>query len=563
MKSVNHRRDSLSHWFIAFLTALSISLGALPPARALAQGATCPSPYVVQKGDSWYKIATKCGVTFEDLRAQNQDLWQRRGRAIQVGDRLVTRVAGQGVPIFLSRWGAGSLEQILSPTDETVTCSQIAVVMAELISGQNAYLYFEGTSADLEPILDPESYLLWLDNGSATFGNGWAFRVDDGSRVCPKLAGQLRAIAQSAGGGSIPANSPQMTVEAYYDLIDRGVRNGDLSAAYALFSRARQARQSYVAWSRLYAATNAVTLEFARAVSQTPNRAVVHADVVTRDIVNQTLVDIRYDVVINLLFENGGWRLDTATSTEQSRTTVQGTGSACVSAPVPHLMVGEGAVLVDSVANRIRSAPSASSQSIGSIQPGETVTVLDGPRCDAVKGWNYWQIETAAGVVGWTVEGERGIYWLAPVDTQQDSGQMRQIALRSACGKMQQVTSADSVTLQAFWGTKGADLAEMSNDIVMIELVLDGEVLESTRSPLLLSASDVPCGTSLAGSSWLVESAYVGELAPGSHTVNVRYTFAEQISDGYDANRDGRLDSYGPGGDWLMVTTEYTLVVRP
>lgn len=50
--------------------------------------ALCPSPYVVQAGDSWFKIARRCGVSFEALRDANLALWQRQGETLYIGDQL-------------------------------------------------------------------------------------------------------------------------------------------------------------------------------------------------------------------------------------------------------------------------------------------------------------------------------------------------------------------------------------------------------------------------------------------------------------------------------------------
>lgn len=86
----------------------------------------------------------------------------------------------------------------------------------------------------------------------------------------------------------------------------------------------------------------------------------------------------------------------------------------CASAPTPRLIIGQPAVLIDSVANTLRNAPQRSGTEIGAIQPGEAVAVLDGPRCDATSGWHYWRVMKQDGTKGWTAEGEAGAYWLAP-----------------------------------------------------------------------------------------------------------------------------------------------------
>jgi hypothetical protein len=140
--------------------------------------------------------------------------------------------------------------------------------------------------------------------------------------------------------------------------------------------------------------------------------------------------------------------------------------------------------------------------------------------------------------------------------------QGRMVDLRPACGKIQDAPSTEEITLRAYWGANGVELAQQASDIVDIAISLNGEAVESNRSPLQLSASEVPCGTELANSYWLVESASIGTLAAGEYAITLEYTFTEQLSDGYDSDEDGLPDSYGPGGDEDSVTTVYMLRVR-
>ena len=70
-----------------FLILPLLLLGLLGVAESRAQ-ALCPSPYVVQSGDSWFKIARRCGVSFEALRDANLALWQRQGETLYIGDQL-------------------------------------------------------------------------------------------------------------------------------------------------------------------------------------------------------------------------------------------------------------------------------------------------------------------------------------------------------------------------------------------------------------------------------------------------------------------------------------------
>lgn len=58
----------------------------------------CPTPYAVQPGDSWFKIARQCGVDFGALRAANLTLWQQQGDRLYVGDLLQLPQPGAPAP---------------------------------------------------------------------------------------------------------------------------------------------------------------------------------------------------------------------------------------------------------------------------------------------------------------------------------------------------------------------------------------------------------------------------------------------------------------------------------
>lgn len=64
--------------------------------------------------------------------------------------------------------------------------------------------------------------------------------------------------------------------------------------------------------------------------------------------------------------------------------------------------------------NILRSEPGIGRGTIlGQIPPGDVFTVLNGPECGP-EGISWWRINYN-GVVGWTGEGQSGVYWLEPV----------------------------------------------------------------------------------------------------------------------------------------------------
>ena len=62
------------------------------------------------------------------------------------------------------------------------------------------------------------------------------------------------------------------------------------------------------------------------------------------------------------------------------------------------------------VENRVRISPSTNSQQVGTIDLGGIFEILDGPLCS--EGYIWYEVNYE-GLVGWTVEGGSGEYWVA------------------------------------------------------------------------------------------------------------------------------------------------------
>lgn len=82
----------------------------------------------------------------------------------------------------------------------------------------------------------------------------------------------------------------------------------------------------------------------------------------------------------------------------------------------PRLEVGSsGRIGADGTANRLRDQPSINATQIGLIQPGSTVSILEGPTCEDQSHIIWWRVDSS-GVVGWTAEGLLpDNYFLSPV----------------------------------------------------------------------------------------------------------------------------------------------------
>ncbi len=110
--------------------------------------------------------------------------------------------------------------------------------------------------------------------------------------------------------------------------------------------------------------------------------------------------------------------LERSTPTPLPIPTIPGTnGDICPGSPTPSQMsVGiAGIVTEGGVANRVRSGPGKSNEIIGYMPPTTRFIVIGGPECDATDHIRWWQVDWN-GLKGWTAEGEKDAYYLAPAD---------------------------------------------------------------------------------------------------------------------------------------------------
>jgi LysM repeat protein len=197
---------------------------------------------------------------------------------------------------------------------------------------------------------------------------------------------------------------------------------------------------------------------------------------------------------------------------------------------------------------------------VGSLAAGETAIVVDGPRCDDDMIW--WYV-VGTRVSGWTSEGRfeesQLVYWLEPLPWYgTESTQVKEITLRPSCETTIEVERGTEVVLMTAWGVKGEALAREHDAIMDVEIRLDGEGLESYRTSLR-SMTEIPCGSPLgADTYWVTEVANVFRDR-GQYSIDVIYYFPRRITDGFDLDRDGYLDMYGPG---FLESRTYTLIVR-
>lgn len=89
-----------------------------------------------------------------------------------------------------------------------------------------------------------------------------------------------------------------------------------------------------------------------------------------------------------------------------------GDAANCPGAPPFTLAVDEWVRVNDDppIPSNLRSQPSSGGEILGSAELGSNLLVIGGPEC--ANGYAWWQVRTAAGLEGWTIEGDAESYWL-------------------------------------------------------------------------------------------------------------------------------------------------------
>ncbi len=87
------------------------------------------------------------------------------------------------------------------------------------------------------------------------------------------------------------------------------------------------------------------------------------------------------------------------------------TPDACSGSPAARLFIGATARVLPGRANSLRDNPEG--DLVARILAGDTLTVLDGPRCGSTGRLRWWYVNYK-GQNGWTAEGQGSVYWLEP-----------------------------------------------------------------------------------------------------------------------------------------------------
>jgi hypothetical protein len=121
--------------------------------------------------------------------------------------------------------------------------------------------------------------------------------------------------------------------------------------------------------------------------------------------------------VIQLVDATGCFQVEGTTAELEPIDVGEGIWEPCIGLHVSQLHVGDHAIVnpESNLPNRVRSAPDRDyGEHVGSIGPGETMWIIDGPEC--ANGWVWWKIQAEdRDLEGWTPEGDHFEYWLMPI----------------------------------------------------------------------------------------------------------------------------------------------------
>ncbi|HLU10965.1 MAG TPA: SH3 domain-containing protein [Oceanobacillus sp.] len=84
----------------------------------------------------------------------------------------------------------------------------------------------------------------------------------------------------------------------------------------------------------------------------------------------------------------------------------------CYNTLPSRMTIGMWARITPGLPNRLRAQPSTTSSVLALIPAGGQFSIIAGPQCSENTAW--WQVNYN-GIVGWTMEGQNGEYWLEPV----------------------------------------------------------------------------------------------------------------------------------------------------
>ena len=113
-------------------------------------------------------------------------------------------------------------------------------------------------------------------------------------------------------------------------------------------------------------------------------------------------------------WEEGGWTPEVAKSEGEYWLAPLPYWNPCGNSQISHFQIGDKAYVTipGDVANRVREDAGLNTETVGVIDPGGMMTIIDGPKCADNIIW--WEVTGDNGVTGWTAEGKGNDFWLIP-----------------------------------------------------------------------------------------------------------------------------------------------------
>lgn len=581
----------------------------LGPAIAGAQG-DCPNPYTVGAGDSWSVIAQRCGVTVQELRAANPTLWRSNG-VLYRGEQLT--IPGQpqasDTPVPAEEGSAGETgEQI--PYVHSVRAGEswlgianrYGVSYADLRAANQTLWNRRGENLRVNDELIIPGRFVGTPTPTPTASDTPTITPTPTETQTPTITPTptetaTPTITPTASNTPIPTATytPSPTPErvvpttrqnyAFYYTVQRGDTWSEIAAQYGL---SLETLYSYNGvWIEYYGNRRRIEPGDNILIPGRMDQTIIPRGSTYTFQSGDTLFRVGqrtgYSLAELEAANPGAWtnrdlirpgtRIYIPESAERigavapSVPTEVG-GQPCTRENTPYatnISVGDTVEVVSFGSNtdpNIVFDPlgrRGARTEVGELPAGETARVVLGPRCDADMIW--WYV-IGANVQGWTSEGQiengRVIYWLRPYSGPSSFGPIQELTLRPGCEDTLTAFSEDLIILSTAWGVKGYSLAAYHDEIMQVEIDINGEPQRSYRAELR-AMSDIPCGSRLGADVYWVTEVVELFLPPGRHTINVYYYFPERVIDGLDLDQDGELDSYGPG---YLPSRTYTLTVR-